>query len=178
MEDEMRSRGGAAIATPDDVAQLYTLCAHSLQRVVAGGVRASDVVVEDACQVAWSRLVRDRHRVRRESAFGWLVRTAIHEAYRLARREGRDLSLEVLVELEDGAEWEAMLGSDPTDDLTAHVTHVEALRALPPRQQRLVWLRGCGLSYAEIANATGDTERTVERQLVRAQRRLSALGAS
>jgi RNA polymerase sigma factor (sigma-70 family) len=173
----MSSGGGAVIATPEDVAQLYTTCARSLQRLVAGGVRASDVVVEDACQVAWSRLVRDGDRVRRESAFGWLVRTAIHEAYRLARRERRDLSLEVLVELEEGGEWEAILGSDPTDALTAHVARVQSLRALPPRQQRLVWLRGCGLSYAEIANATGDSERTVERQLVRAQRRLSALGA-
>ena len=166
---------GGVIATPDEVAALYTTRARSLHRMVAGGVRASDVVVEDACQVAWSRLLRDRARVRRDSAFGWLVRTATPAAYRLAGRDRRDLSLEVLVESEQEAGGEGMLGPDLTEDLTAHVTRVQSLRVLPFRQQRLVWLRACGLSYTEIADATGDSERTVERQLGRAHRRLTAL---
>lgn len=156
----------------DGVADLYAGAAWSLRRLVASGVRAPEAVVEDACQVAWFRLVRDRERVGRDAAFGWLVRTATREAYRLTRREERDISLEALIDSEEGEEWEAMLGFDPTEDLTAHVTRTQSLRALPPRQQRLVWLAACGLRYEEMARATGDSERTVERQLVRARRAL------
>ena len=43
---------------------------------------------------------------------------------------------------------------------------------LPPRQQRLVWLQGLGLTYEEMAGYTGASTRTVERQLLRAKRTL------
>ncbi|MCA1700404.1 MAG: sigma-70 region 4 domain-containing protein [Actinobacteria bacterium] len=39
---------------------------------------------------------------------------------------------------------------------------------LPPRQQRLFALQIAGLSYAETASVTGDSVRTVDRQLRRA----------
>jgi RNA polymerase sigma factor (sigma-70 family) len=47
------------------------------------------------------------------------------------------------------------------------------LSRLPQRQRQMVWLHGAGLSYVEIAAATGCTRRTVERQLLRAKRALS-----
>ena len=37
-----------------------------------------------------------------------------------------------------------------------------------------MWLQGFGLSYSEIAAYTGDTRRTVERQLMRAKRALES----
>jgi DNA-directed RNA polymerase specialized sigma24 family protein len=46
------------------------------------------------------------------------------------------------------------------------------LRQLPERQQRLVWMHAAGLTYLEMAERTGDTRRTVERQLLRAKGRL------
>jgi DNA-directed RNA polymerase specialized sigma24 family protein len=46
---------------------------------------------------------------------------------------------------------------------------------LPERQRRLIVLQALGCSYAELATLTGDTPRTVDRQLARAKRRLDAL---
>jgi DNA-directed RNA polymerase specialized sigma24 family protein len=50
------------------------------------------------------------------------------------------------------------------------------VRALPLRQQRIVWLQGLGYEYTEIAAVTGESRRTVERQLSRARQRLTRLG--
>lgn len=44
--------------------------------------------------------------------------------------------------------------------------------ALVPRESRLIGLRALGYSHREPAALTGDSERTVERQLTRAGRRL------
>ena len=49
------------------------------------------------------------------------------------------------------------------------------IRALPVRQQRVVLLQGFGYEYDEIAAVTGESRRTVTRQLTRARRRLAAL---
>ena len=46
---------------------------------------------------------------------------------------------------------------------------------LPERQRRLIALQAIGCSYAELAALTGDTPRTVDRQLARAKRRLDPL---
>jgi DNA-directed RNA polymerase specialized sigma24 family protein len=51
------------------------------------------------------------------------------------------------------------------------------LRALPRRQQQMLWMHAFGLSYREIAVETKCTERTVERQLLRAKRAVRAATA-
>ena len=43
------------------------------------------------------------------------------------------------------------------------------------RQQRLVWLQAAGLSYVELAAYTGNSIRTVERQILRATSRIREL---
>jgi RNA polymerase sigma factor (sigma-70 family) len=147
----------------DDVGELYELMARRLEQIVRRGVHAPDVVIEDACQIAWSRLLCHRHHVDRETAMSWLFRTAVHEALRLLRRTRRELSLE-----------EAEEGLPRSDATLAEVIECRArlaeLGRLPVRQQRAVWLHGVGLSYAEIARHEGCTTRTVERQLLRARR--------
>ena len=49
------------------------------------------------------------------------------------------------------------------------------IRRLPVRQQRVVMLHGFGYEYEEIAAVTGETRRTVARQLTRARQRLARL---
>ncbi len=61
-----------------------------------------------------------------------------------------------------------------TEELVAFRARLDEVRALPLRQQQLVWLQGLGLSYREMAGYTGATQRTVERQLMRAKRRLES----
>lgn len=151
-----------------DVGELYVLLAKRLEQIVRVDVRAPEVVVEDACQFAWSRLVHHRDRVHRETVMSWLARTAVHEAIRLLRRDRRELSLE------DRAEYAAAALAVAASFSTPHVLaedreRLGELRGLPMRQQRVVWLHAFGLSYEEIAVHEGCSVRTVERQLLRAR---------
>jgi RNA polymerase sigma factor (sigma-70 family) len=143
-----------------DVGELYGLLARRLEQIVRLDVQAPDAVIEDACQFAWSRLLHHRHRVQRETVLGWLVRTAVHEALKLLRRDRRELSLEVAAE-------EAMPAT-PVHLIECRERLAEVSR-LPVRQQRAVWLHALGLNYTEIASYEGCTTRTVERQLLRAR---------
>jgi RNA polymerase sigma factor (sigma-70 family) len=143
-----------------DVGELYGRLARRLEQIVRLDVRAPDVVIEDACQFAWSRLLHRRDHVHQETVMGWLVRTAVHEAFKLLRHGGRELSLEAAAE-------EAML-TTPAQLIECRERLAE-LDRLPQRQQRAVWLHAVGCSYAEIAVYEGCTTRTVERQLLRAR---------
>ena len=49
---------------------------------------------------------------------------------------------------------------------------LDAVAALPARQARVLGLHVAGYSYAEIGERTGDTYRTVDRQMARARRAL------
>jgi RNA polymerase sigma factor (sigma-70 family) len=157
-----------------DIGQLYRHFSGRLEQIVRTGVRSSDVVVEDACQFAWSSLVLHRARVREDTVFGWLVKTAIHEAVKLSRRSARDLSLDEAVES----------GVDPVSptpgpwELLLQREQVAAVRALTVRRQRVLWLKAVGFSYAEIAKLERCTPRTVERHLSRARRALRTTAGS
>jgi RNA polymerase sigma factor (sigma-70 family) len=168
----------------DDVARFYVEESVRVRRIVRMSVTAPPAVIEDACQVAWSRLLIHRARLRRESARAWLVRVAIREAVKSIQRERRERSLEAL--LEQGGGSAAGDSADPgmtlptpalIEDLVEQKTRLESIRALPERQRRLVWLQGLGLSYREMAGETGMTRRTVERQLMRARSSLAEAGA-
>jgi RNA polymerase sigma factor (sigma-70 family) len=167
----------------DDVARLYREEAVSIRKLVRMHVVASSALVEDACQIAWCRLLIHRARVRRESARAWLVQVAVHEALKAIAREGRERSLEALQERDRRRDREAepAIASTPTptliEDLVEQRARLDSVRTLPDRQRRLVWLQGLGLSYREMAGETGMTRRTVERQLMRARVSLSKAGA-
>jgi RNA polymerase sigma factor (sigma-70 family) len=167
----------------DDIARLYREEALSVRRLVRMQVVASSALVEDACQVAWCRLLVHRLRVRRESARAWLVQVAVHEALKALARERRERSLEALQERDGGRDRErdAEPATLPTpaliDDLVEQRARLDCVRALPDRQRRLVWLQCLGLSYREMAGETGMTRRTVERQLIRARISLAKAGA-
>jgi RNA polymerase sigma factor (sigma-70 family) len=157
-------------ACPADIAELYGLLAKRLEQIVRLDVRAPDVIVEDACQFAWSRLVHHHHRVDRETVMSWLARTAVHEALKLVRRDRRELSVDAAL---DRTVTLAVASScPPPHTILENRERLGELRLLPTRQQRVVWLHAFGLSYAEIAAHEGCTVRTVERQLLRARQRI------
>ena len=142
--------------------------ARRLEQIVRLDVRAPDVVIEDACQFAWSRLLHHRNRVHQETVMTWLAHTAVHEAFKLLRRARRELSLEADSE-------EPLLTPDPAPapyELIERRERLDGIHRLPERQQRVLWLHVLGLSYAEIALREGCTVRTVERQLLRARQRV------
>jgi RNA polymerase sigma factor (sigma-70 family) len=149
-----------------DVGELYGALADRLEQIVRLDVRASDAVIEDACQVAWVRLLHHRQRVHRETAMAWLARTAVREAVKLLRRDRREASLEGVIEAE--VELPSMIVLTTPHELFEQRERLRETDRLPERQQRLVWLHALGLTYVEMAAHEGCSRRTVERQLLRA----------
>ena len=158
----------------EELEALFARDAVRVRRLVRLNVTAPDAAIEDACQVAWMRLVSDPTRVSAAGATGWLVRVAIREAMRGARRAARDLSLDELVEQRGPGVQPAAAAAD---EVAEQRHRLGAIDRLPERQRRLVWLRGLGFSYREMAGETGDSVRTVERQLDKARLRLEQSGA-
>jgi RNA polymerase sigma-70 factor (ECF subfamily) len=146
----------------DDLDRLYAALSGLLVRIVRRKVHAPDALIDDACQVAWARLLRGAERVRSECVLAWLIQTATREAVRQLRRERRQ------VPLEDAPDLMGALTAGP-ELLFEQRERLASLTQLPERQQRMLWLQGFGLSYEDIAEHTGCTTRTVERQLMRAK---------
>jgi RNA polymerase sigma factor (sigma-70 family) len=155
-----------------DLDALYRALSIRLERIVRRQTSASDDVIEEACQIAWSRLADPAHGVPRDSAFAWLVTTARREAVRLVLRGA------ALAALADGDEAAVSATSAPAPEEVAELrSRLDAVALLPKRQQRVLWLHAAGHTYVEIARYTGDTRRTVERQLLRARRSARRLAA-
>ncbi len=124
-------------------------CQGRCERIVRGDVRAPEPVIEEACQFAWSRLVYHQHRVHRETALGWLAQD---------REPGGDqaafgaaaVSCRSIPRRPPRAAPRLMVDPGPAE-LVERRARLATLATLPLRQQRLLWLRGLGLSYEEIA---------------------------
>lgn len=156
-----------------DEAELYRTLSPRVQRSVRHQVKTSPENVEDACHFAWVAFLRHTEKVRRETALTWLTTTALHEAYKLIARQKRTDSLEQT--LETRPQPAASVSADEPAERASQREQIALVRQLPKRQQKIVWLQAAGLSHAQIAAATGDTARTVQRQLYRARHTLTQL---
>jgi len=166
MSDQLDPRSGNA-----ELTELYTELAPTLERIVSSNVRAYRGLIEEACQSAWAGLLAHRSELIPGTELGWLATTATREALVLMRLERRDLSLEAEQEAEgEVLELPVVAGPEDAVDLRERLAEV---RQLPARQHRMVMLQGFGYRYEEIAEVTGDSPRTVERQLLFARRRLA-----
>ncbi len=153
------------------LADLYQELAPQLERIVSANVRGSSTLLEEACQTAWACLLAERESLTPGTELRWLATTATREALRLLRTQRRDLSLEQ----EREAEGELLeLAFEPGPERLLEMRErLAEVRQLPPRQQRLVMLQGFGYRYSEISAVTGESCRTIDRQLVRARRKLA-----
>jgi RNA polymerase sigma factor (sigma-70 family) len=146
------------------------LCAEHnerLIRTVRRAVRTTDENVEDACSFAWMQLMRYQPR-RGPTLFAWLKTVAVREAIRLDRRDRRSTPVDDINEA-------LFPSSDSPETQVEARDRLEAVTQLPDRQRRILALKAGGYSYREIADRTGDTIRTVERQLLRARQRIRTL---
>jgi RNA polymerase sigma factor (sigma-70 family) len=136
---------------------------------VAMLVRTSPENVEDACMFAWTQLLAgkldDLDRAER-----WLLLVARHEALKLDRRGKRTQPWLNA----DGTSVEIVDVRDPIAARERAVDVATAITAadLSARESRIVGLQAYGLTHEEIAEATGETRRSVERQLGRAHRKV------
>jgi RNA polymerase sigma factor (sigma-70 family) len=144
---------------------LYEQRQARLLRSVRSAVNAPAETIEDACSFAWLQLIRTQpeHGPR---LFAWLRTVAVHEAIRLAQRDVRVDRCE--------PEWTVDPRLPDVDTVVAARETVQAISSLRERQRRILLLHLAGYSYSEIAERTGDTLRTVERQLLRSRGRLRA----
>jgi RNA polymerase sigma factor (sigma-70 family) len=167
----------AAVPTPE-LAVVFSALAPRLTRSVRGRVQGPEEVIDDACQSAWTLFADHADRLEGDRALAWLTTTAYREAFRITRREQRELSLDALAEALGGvAELPFPApGADP-HELLEQRERIDQLRALPRRQGRILWLRAAGHSYAELARSIGCTRRTIDRQLLRGRQRMRAMAA-
>jgi RNA polymerase sigma factor (sigma-70 family) len=148
-----------------DEAELYARYAPKLGRIVARMVRTSNANVEDACAHAWLQMLR--YQPARERLLGWLVLTGTREAVRLDHRARRE---DELIDARASRRAVTLSIEGRLDVLAAR----EAIAAagLRQREAEILAAHVAGYSYAEIGLATQITPRTVERQLLRARRKL------
>jgi RNA polymerase sigma factor (sigma-70 family) len=153
-----------------DVEAIYAATAPRVAALVARNITADASVIEEACQMAWSRLLDHRDQVTPASALGWLTTTAMREALRAVRVQARNVSLDVR---DSEGQVVAFPARAPGPERLIEMREQLAeIHQLSERQQRMLWMQGFGYGYEEIAGRTGDSRRTVERQLLRAKRNL------
>jgi len=154
---------------------LYVELQPQLLRILASNLEAPGWVIDEACQAAWGLLMLQGPEIAAGQELGWLSTTATRTALRVLRRESFSEPCEALsppARLDDRRAG----GADPERAVEVS-EHLAEVRRLPTRQQRVVMLHGFGYEYEEIAAVTGDTRRTVARQLTLARRRLAQLAA-
>jgi RNA polymerase sigma factor (sigma-70 family) len=152
---------------------LYLELQPQLLRILTRNLEAPEWVIAEACQAAWGLLVPQGSEVAAGQELGWLSTTATRTAIRILRRERFSephAELPEPVRLDDRRAG----GSDPERAVELRERLAE-IKRLPVREQRVVMLYGFGYAYQEIAAVTGDSRRTVERQLTRARQRLAQL---
>ena len=165
----LRRRSSATAAS--DTAALFSRYDRKLRDRVSAVVNTSQVNIEDACMFAWVQLLRyELDEV--DAAYSWLTTVAIREAIKLDRADRRTRPLPVD---ERGAVIEPI---DPRDQLAArdlldHAAAVIQHAGLTSRQLEIISLQAWGLTYEQISARTGNSRRTVDRELVRARAKLA-----
>jgi RNA polymerase sigma factor (sigma-70 family) len=177
------SMGGTARTASRDalVASLFARHAHDVVRLVSVQARAPYMVIEDACQTAWMRLLAHSEvDVEGPGAVRWVVVTATREAWRRsAQRETLTGSWSAGGgELRDGELPEPAGHSADPVEVAIEREHTrelqDRLNTLTGRERRFLALQALGLSYQEIAVETGASLRTVERQILRGRHKLNS----
>jgi DNA-directed RNA polymerase specialized sigma24 family protein len=147
-------------------AELYRRHHRDLQRSVSRAVDAPHELIEDACQNAWTFLLRANPN--RASIFGWLCVVATRETHRLCEAERRYTHLEVV--LPDRSCEAAIRNAFCIEDILEAREALDILASLPDRQREDLTLVVAGFSYDEIGEMTGGrTFNTVRKSVDKAR---------
>lgn len=161
------------------IASLYAQHAATIVRLVAARAWMQPASIEDACQTAWARLCAhpEVDPAGAESTIAWLVVSATREVWKLGRNRATPAGA-MIGETLDVGELAEPADSEPSDPLElaiehdAHRQRRQLLLGLSARERQFLGLQAAGLSYEEISQSTGASRRTVERQILRARRKL------
>jgi DNA-directed RNA polymerase specialized sigma24 family protein len=163
------TRAAAPSALHGDEDALYRRHDHELRRAVAHAVRAPRELIEDACQNAWTIMLRAQPD--RISISGWLYVVATREAFRLCERERRHIHLATMP---PNGSWDAVIcDAFSIEDIVEARQALEILARLPDRQRADLTLLVAGFSYREIAQLTGGrTYTNVSKHIAKARARV------
>jgi DNA-directed RNA polymerase specialized sigma24 family protein len=152
-----------------DEDDLYRRHHHDLRCAVTHAVNAPPELIEDACQNAWTIMLRTQPA--RSSIFGWLYVVATREAFRLCARERRHIHLETML---PRGSWDAVIADAfSIDDILEAREALTILAGLPERQRADLTLLVAGFSYREIAHMTGGrTHTNVNTHIAKARSRV------
>jgi DNA-directed RNA polymerase specialized sigma24 family protein len=152
-----------------DEAELYHRHHNTLVLAISTAVDASAELIEDACQTAWTILLR--RQPNRATVAGWLYIVALRETYRLAGIERRELHI---ADLSPDIAWDNQtIERVSLDDQLEARDALRALAQLPNPQRRDLTLLVAGYSHRDIAHMTGGRTRTnVNNHLVKARARI------
>jgi len=156
------------------VAAFYRGHANWLIRAVTRRAEAPEATIEDACQAAWTILLRRPDLPLDERARSWLIVVATHEAWRRASLD-REIPAGIF---HPDEKWE-LPGRDSEAEPVAQARDVDArvialdehrervadLLALKPRERRELYLQAAGYSYRDIARMTASSYTAVNRRI-------------
>jgi RNA polymerase sigma factor (sigma-70 family) len=150
----------------------YAEHAARLERIVARELRVPPQVIEDACQTAWTVLLRRPDVPLDRQGLAWLRKVALTTGYRAARQ--REQPAGGFLPNQDPGELPepAAPARDIAEQISERLDRRTQLQALTGRERHFLALQAIGLSYSEIAAHEQTSQRTVERQLTRARRKL------
>src|SRR4051794_17721856 len=136
-----------------------------LHHTVRRRSRAREQTIEDACQVAWTILLRRPDITLDHRGLHWLTVVATREAWRQAST-ARETPVGSFQGGARGHDDEQIPEPAHPDDRSAeqralarieHEERVDVLKTLKPREREALYLKGLGYSYHEIAHLTNST---------------------
>jgi DNA-directed RNA polymerase specialized sigma24 family protein len=177
-----KSSRGTLRGRHGDEAELYERHYRRLLGAVARAVNAPPELIEDACQTAWTALLRCE--VERATVFSWLRAVAIHEAWSQCARTRNELPAGTFrtphpCELTPGEHPEpaADIRTIP-DQVVARMQHAQRiadLATIKPNDRRALYLKALGYRYREIMQITGASYTAVNRRIAEGRRAMRKL---
>ncbi len=151
-----------------DEQQLFDRYAERLRRLTRLTVQTSPEIVEDACSLAWLRLLT--HQPRRDTVFPWLRTVARREAIKL---DGAARGLQTMDEERTGSDFPQLVPNrGDVDEAQAMLELRERLAELPARQREVLLLHAAGWTYEEIGQQLGVSNSRVDQLMSRASTRM------
>jgi RNA polymerase sigma factor (sigma-70 family) len=156
----------------DAIEAFFTAHHARLHALVRHCANAPEAAIEDACQTAWTILLRRPDVTLDERGLAWLTTVATREAWRLA---STTREIPVGSYHGEGTGHQQEPGESPHPDERSaeqralerleHAERVAALQTLKPREREALVLHGLGHSYQEIAQLMNSSYTAVNRRL-------------
>ncbi len=138
----------------DQIGAFFAANATRLHNTVRAAARAHEAVIEDACQTAWTILLRRPDITLDERGLSWLATVAIRHTW---RRTARTNEIPVggyqrngagpTTELPEPAHPDDRSAEDRALARIEHAERVTAFATLKPREREALFLKGLGYSY-------------------------------